>query len=522
MATVADLTAMLKLNNANFKSGLKGAERALNGFKKQVSVIKSSIIGALAIGGAAATFKKAIASTQETNDKFVAAMEAANQATTQLLAAIATGDFSGLIDNMRNAAKAGKEFADAMDEVSDRSRSVRIQTALAEKNIYKLREVATDTARTDAERIVAYKEVLKLTSQQIEAERIIANDALEAQIQKQITRNNLTKEQGQLIKDFVTNYEQLTGSELSSVRNVKTLKSEWERLEKRISQLSQQGVTGDILKQAAVEADAAKLKYEKVLGSLSDMELKYWDIDDALNKMTDAERDAIAQLIIDGAKLEQKLQSLQNEAVRGVGSIETKAKNAKKATDGLADSLDNLSDEWMSTPFNTKGIDFGKNATNVGGIIVSDETAKKAQANLQMISDGMAEFSDEAAEEAQSLGATVGYMLVNQFDALGEAIGKAMSGAKDAIKELGIAILQNLGNILIMAGISAGFPAGLPLVIAGAAIQLGGGIFKGLGSGSPDLSRGGAMVGGDVNFRISGKDLVGTLDRQSYANGMNT
>ncbi|MBG7617699.1 MAG: hypothetical protein IZT57_04950, partial [Chloroflexi bacterium] len=113
--------------------------------------------------------------------------------------------------------------------------------------------------------------------------------------------------------------------------------------------------------------------------------------------------------------------------------------------------------------------------------------------------------------------------LVNSFDQLGVSIGKALSGAEDALKSLGLAILQNLGNILIMAGFAMG-PAGLPLIIAGAAMQIGGGIFKGLGGGvSPSTAVGNSYSdGGNVNFRISGPDLVGTLQRNAYSQNMNT
>ena len=217
-ATFADLTALLKLNNANFKKGLSQSQKALKGFQKQVGQIKTMLIGAFTVTTAIATFKKAIASTQGTADAFARTMEAARESTTQLLASVATGDFKGLISNMQNAAKAGREYADAMDEVADRSRSIRVQTALAQKNIYKLREIATDTSKKDAERVKAYREILRLTSNQIKAEKQIAEDALDAQIQRQITRNDLTKEQGRLIKEFVMNYEQLTGKELESVR----------------------------------------------------------------------------------------------------------------------------------------------------------------------------------------------------------------------------------------------------------------------------------------------------------------
>jgi len=117
------------------------------------------------------------------------------------------------------------------------------------------------------------------------------------------------------------------------------------------------------------------------------------------------------------------------------------------------------------------------------------------------------------------IGQTVGMMLVNQFDSLGEAIGSFASGAEGAFNSLGDAIMQNLGNILIMMGAQMG-PAGLPFILAGAGLQLGGGLLRGLGKKAPAMA--GSSPGGSVDFRIQGKDLVGTLDRQNYSNHMNT
>jgi len=528
-STIADITAQLKLNNANFKRGINQSNKILRGFSKQVGQMKSMLIAAFSVTAVIGTFKKAIASTQETGDKFAIAMQGASEATTQLLASIATGDFSGLIQNMRNAAEAGKEFAAAMDEVADKSRAIRIQTALAQKEIYKLREIATDTSRQDDERIAAYKQILALTSEQIRKEKQMTEEALDANIQRQITRNDLTKEQGELIKNFVINYDQLTGKELEAVRGIEQLRDELKQLERQKLEAPTGGA--GFVPMIGQQQDAAEIadrireinaELQTQLSQLTDQERQYLGINEALNKLTDEERDAIAQLIMDGAKLERKLQSLQNEAVRGVGSIESKAEDATVATDGLIASLNNLDDSWMSQPFQIKGPQFGKNASNVNGIIISDETAKKAQDNLQAITDGLSVDFPEAAEEAMGVGAQVAYMLTSQFDAMGEAIGKAISGVEGAFKDLAMAIMQNLGNILIMAGVSMGFPAGIPLIAAGAAIQLGGGILKGLGDRGAPASVGSTYSGGSVNFRISGKDLVGVMDKQNYSNYMNT
>ena len=123
---------------------------------------------------------------------------------------------------------------------------------------------------------------------------------------------------------------------------------------------------------------------------------------------------------------------------------------------------------------------------------------------------------DPVDEEMKNLGKTVGVMLVSQFDSLGEAIGRNMAGAEEDLNKLGQSIMNNLGNILIMAGFQSG---NVGMVIAGAAIQLGSGISKGLGA-DPITNRTGGNFGGgaSVMFNISGKNLVGVMDRNSNYN----
>jgi len=126
---------------------------------------------------------------------------------------------------------------------------------------------------------------------------------------------------------------------------------------------------------------------------------------------------------------------------------------------------------------------------------------------------GLGEGMEDVTVEAEKMGRSVGMTLVNSFESLGESIGKVLGGATDALRDLGRMILQNLGNILIMAGFQS---MNIGMIVAGAAIQLGGGIIRGLGSQSsvPTTSLGYASQA-NVQFQISGQNLVGTLNRQN-------
>ncbi len=502
-ATIADLTAQLKLNNANFKRGLSDSKRSINGFQKNISNMKRLLIGAFTITAAVATFKKAIASTQGTTDNLARNMGAAKEATTALLSSITTGDWGGLINNMRMAAEAGRDYADAMDEVGDHYRSIRIQAALAEKKVLNLRTIATDTAQQDKDRVAAYKEIVSILSTQINKEQKITEQSLQAQIDKLATRNGLTREQGELLKDYVINYDTLTEKELRATEQVKILRDE-------LSKLNREGKS-IALGVATVGADKEKIKeieqlIKNRLAMMDEQERKYYEISEAINKFTDEERQAIADTIVQGAALERKLVSLMNEGVRGISSIGKAGKAATTEIKALVNQLDGI-EPWMTKPF---PVDTFKKDSRTASQIGMDADASEVIAALADIAgeDVVGSF-DDITESAEKLGTTVGVMLVNQFQSLGYAIGQSLSGVEGSFASLGKSILDNLGSILIMAGLSS-TPIGWGLVIAGAAMQLGSGIFGGLGSSVNESSA--SNYSHNVTFSISGNNLVGVLD----------
>ena len=129
----------------------------------------------------------------------------------------------------------------------------------------------------------------------------------------------------------------------------------------------------------------------------------------------------------------------------------------------------------------------------------------------------------ETGDEAEATSKQIGVMLVNSFDSLGAAVANVVNGMEGAFQKLGQLILQNIGNVLIAAGMAMGLPQGLSLVVAGAAIQFGGGILGGFKSSAGSSSYNDAwgrsigLTTEGIKFRVEGKDLVAALDRNSTA-----
>jgi len=170
--------------------------------------------------------------------------------------------------------------------------------------------------------------------------------------------------------------------------------------------------------------------------------------------------------------------------------------------------------DWTQAPGYMDAV--AEHDANVRDIMASlDAFANKGLENFESLGDGLVQ---KVQNPMEGLGKMIGQNLVMQFDQLGVAIGQFASGAEGAFNSLGQAIMQNLGNILIMMASSMG-PAGLPLLLAGIGLQLGGGILKGLGDRSPSTNTLPGQGSNTVNFQISGSNLVGVLDRHNSKTG---
>lgn len=92
---------------------------------------------------------------------------------------------------------------------------------------------------------------------------------------------------------------------------------------------------------------------------------------------------------------------------------------------------------------------------------------------------------------------------------MGYEIGRALGGAEDSFESLAQTIAQNIGNLMMMFGAQTG---NLPLFLAGAAFQLGSGIFGGFSSANQRTTAG---YSSGVSFYMSGDNLVGVEQRHN-------
>jgi hypothetical protein len=180
-------------NVGNYKSAFAGVSKVLGAFGLALGA------GALAVKG----FNKTIAATQSLGDKFEIMMGGMRAGVDKFFKVLATGDFSNFLSNMREAIKAGKEYAKVMDDLGDRQRAQQIAEADVVLERQKLLATLRDQMSTNEERIAAADRIIamedELGSKRTENARI----AYQAEIDRLKALTGLGKEE---LETFLRNY----------------------------------------------------------------------------------------------------------------------------------------------------------------------------------------------------------------------------------------------------------------------------------------------------------------------------
>lgn len=194
--------------NVNFLSTLLDTSKASEAFHGIMGALASPI-GLIAgvVGTATGAFKiwaSTIHDTQITGDAFDFAMAGWNASLDVLRKSISTMDFSNLINGMWNAAEAGRQLAQTLDSVLERSGSIGIRRAKASTDLAKYLQDMRDANKTYDERIEAANKYLGKVMPFYEEEANLAkklmDDTLDYLFETTNKRRDLTDEQEKAAK----------------------------------------------------------------------------------------------------------------------------------------------------------------------------------------------------------------------------------------------------------------------------------------------------------------------------------
>ena len=294
---IGDLWVKLGLQKDEFSKGIKQAD----GEVKKFAGGMKSVAGAakLAWGAAAAAVVKfatdAIKMTQRWGDQWNQTMAGIKGAYSSFVRQLASGEgWTNLFANMREAYRVSKEVAAALDEIFERKVSFSYQEAATERAIAQLQLIARDSSKSEAERIAANKEIIRLTNELGQAKQAIYQDEADANRRLFAQQTGLNDAQiDYLVKEYNQNRKSITES-----RNYLKEKA---RLEKELSAASNSYGTG-AMNPGAYQAIAQRRN-------------------DAQKALDDLEK-STSQSVKDLAELTRRYDKGNDELVKGMAEAE--------------------------------------------------------------------------------------------------------------------------------------------------------------------------------------------------------
>ena len=542
--TVANLTAVLQMNNTKFKKGVQGSQKTLKGFSKQVDKIGGMLAGAFAVSSIV-NFGKEVVSLTAKAEGVEAAFR--NLGSPGLLVNLQKAT-RGTVDNLQlmQAAVKAKNFKIPLEQLAtyfEFATNRAIQTG--ESVDYLVDSIINGIGRKSA----LVLDNLGISAAELQAEMKLVGDF--GQAAGNIIERSM-QDAGDVASTLATSLAQIstawTNFKLTIGNNdaitwfLRGVKAGIEDINKLLNRGTNTQAIGEMMSYVSTLKDKTPEQQQAALNKkLEEQRQKFMELVDARKEQqklidgsgeeTRFRRQQIKFAETEIEKIDEKQNYLldtirlyeeQLVAAKAVNEVETDPKTFDqwaKENDLIRERIklqgDLTSSLLESQQAAIKGIVSKPNdkyKSTMGGYLYdNDEEWTGGDEAWEALADNAGGALDGIGAQADKLGNQIGMSLVSQFDSLGVAIGQFASGAEDSFKSLGDAIMQNLGNILIMMGAQTG---NIPLLLAGAGLQLGGGFLRGFGSNATS-QKSSVYSGGNVNFQISGQNLVGVMERQN-------
>jgi hypothetical protein len=472
-----DLTVKIKADNSQFKQKIEETSTSTSKLQSTFSNLSKVLAGVGGITVAFAAVKTSILSVQSTSDAFDMQMSAIRESTGQLSRSLATLDFTNFIENMREAAKVGIEYARILDDLFDRKNALSIRESELSIESVRLLKIGRDVTKSDQERIDAIKQMIALEESLMREKEQNANINFDAELKRAMQRSKLTADE---IKDYLRLYDQkadiikqVKEYEQALVSSARTDTQLW-----RIQEHYEGGI--EALK-------SARKASQELVASTDESVIAFARVEKGMNNLDDAMRSSLVKAWTDVNKT--------------ILDFETSTQRAETTLNGLLKSLEKTPDvvrKLQDLPNLLEPISL---KLDVKSTIVSVEEMREAL--KQPLSDMKAQFID--------LSNFMSDIFTESFDMLGTALGAIFSGKDFGMDNFLIMMAdwaKKLGGILIAAGLAIfGFKVQalanpLALVALGGALVAAGAAVKAAVSTNPatgiNTSYGGAQSGGSI------------------------
>jgi hypothetical protein len=281
---IKDIDASLGIHNRN----VGNYESALSGVKGMISKVTGFLGGfGLALGAGATvmkSFQMLVNSSQTAGDKWAISVGGMKGAIEGFFQALGTGNFDGIADAMERGARAGREYAAAIDDLFEGAQGVKILTAEYDLQISKQEQIRRDVTKTNDERRKAALEIVRLERLKLDVINTENDKTFKAEAQRVKTRTGLNEED---LISFLKTYR-----EKESIRNAyfeeeKRLNDEIQKnIEKTTVSMGQFGGTQTVFTETPASKKARENLATFIASQSADMKI-YLDLIDRYGGTTD-------------------------------------------------------------------------------------------------------------------------------------------------------------------------------------------------------------------------------------------
>jgi len=157
--------------------------------------LKAAGIAGLTFGAALKVGEAILKSAGASADKFEEVMSSIKTTLSTVGKLLATLDFSHFFKNIKEAWQGGKQYAQTLDEIEEKTRSLQMAEADSRRYILERQQILRSQLKDDKARIQAADEIITKENELAAMRAAIQKEAYDAEIKKFLIGKSLTKEQ---------------------------------------------------------------------------------------------------------------------------------------------------------------------------------------------------------------------------------------------------------------------------------------------------------------------------------------
>lgn len=322
MGKIGDLWVRLGLKKDDFKAGMDDAKKDVSGFGSAMGRMAGLAKAAwAAVAAAVVKFATdAVKLTQRWGDQWNVTMAGVRGAYQSFVRDLSNGvGWGELFQNMRDAYRSAKEVAAALDEIFERKVSFSYQEAAINKQIAELRNITSDTSKSDAERKQAAQQIIELEKQLGKVKQDIANQEGDARRKAFQEATHLNDEQTDfLVKNYNANREAIQDARAYGEQRLK--------LEKDIANAQRAASSGPAASRQYSLANLEKAKSElaELEAQTTDSVRAVWEMTKGYDRANDELVQGMAEAEVAAINAETEAINAQRNAVRTIGQIDNR------------------------------------------------------------------------------------------------------------------------------------------------------------------------------------------------------